>query len=261
MSYADATTVYQSGPNADNLIINTNHELILLYDWLCANKLSLNVKKTNWCIFSPQNSNFEVNLNITINNEIISQIGIRNNEETVKFLGIYIDPHITWKKHVNSVSSKMAKAIIAINKVKHFLPHIALRSLYLTLVQSHIIYGIQLWGNGNTKKLEILQKRAVRMINNLDIHGTITRRYDDLLAKRTRTRFSSKLPKDHFTKIWNDINNNTRTTVHKTKFKSILSRQFLGEYLSQVHCSNPRCIEGNNLQYHGCTLLFLQAFV
>ncbi len=89
LSYADDTTVYQSGPNVDNLIKNTNHELKLLYDWLCENKLSLNVKKTNWCIFSPQNSNFEVNLNSTINNEIISQIGIRDNEETVKFLGIY----------------------------------------------------------------------------------------------------------------------------------------------------------------------------
>ena len=38
LSYADDTTVYQSGPNVDNLIINTNHELKLLYDWLCANK-------------------------------------------------------------------------------------------------------------------------------------------------------------------------------------------------------------------------------
>ena len=74
--------------------------------------------------------------------------------------------HYRGKKHIHSVSSKMAKAIFAINKVKHFLPHIALRSLYLILVQSHIIYGIQLWGNGNTKKLEILQKRAVRIINN-----------------------------------------------------------------------------------------------
>ena len=87
LSYADDTTVYQSGPNVENLIINTKHELKLLYDWLCENKLSHN-EQTNWCIFSPQNSNFEVNLNITINNEIISQIGIRDNEETVPFLGI-----------------------------------------------------------------------------------------------------------------------------------------------------------------------------
>ena len=55
---------------------------------MCAKKLSLNEKKTNWCIFSPQNSNYEVNLNITINDESINQIGIRDNEETVKCLGI-----------------------------------------------------------------------------------------------------------------------------------------------------------------------------
>ena len=45
LSYADDTTVYQSGPNVDNLIINTNHGLKLSYDSLCANKLSLNVKR------------------------------------------------------------------------------------------------------------------------------------------------------------------------------------------------------------------------
>ena len=30
---------------------------------------------------------------VTINDEIINQIGIRDNEETVTFLGKYIDPH------------------------------------------------------------------------------------------------------------------------------------------------------------------------
>ena len=98
---------------------------------------------------------------VTINDEIINQIGIRDNEESVKFLGKYIDPHITSKKHITSVSSKIAKAIFAINKVKHFLPHLALRSLYLTLVQSHIIYGIQLWGNGNTKTVRDLAKNVL----------------------------------------------------------------------------------------------------
>ena len=32
-------------------------------------------------------------------------------------------------------------------------------------MHSHITYGIQAWGNGNTKKLEILQKRVLRIIN------------------------------------------------------------------------------------------------
>ena len=51
--------------------------------------------------------------------------------------------------------------------MKHFLPHNALKTLYYTLIQSHLTYGIQAWGHRNTvKKLQTLQKRAVRIINN-----------------------------------------------------------------------------------------------
>ena len=82
-----------------------------------------------------------------------------------KFLGIYIDKHLTWKEHINIISSKISRAIFAINRVKHILPHKSLKSLYYTLIHSHITYGIQAWGNGNTKKLDILQKRALRIIN------------------------------------------------------------------------------------------------
>ena len=60
----------------------------------------------------------------------------------------------------------MARAIFAISRVKHFIPHKALKSLYYTLIHSHIAFGIQAWGNGNTRKLEILQKRSLRIINN-----------------------------------------------------------------------------------------------
>ena len=49
--------------------------------------------------------------------------------------------------------------------VKHILPHKSLKSLYYNLIHSHITYDIQAWGNGNTKKLYILQKRALRILN------------------------------------------------------------------------------------------------
>ena len=47
LSYADDTTVYLSGPNTNEMIDIMNTELKKLYDWLCANRLSLNIKKTN----------------------------------------------------------------------------------------------------------------------------------------------------------------------------------------------------------------------
>jgi len=42
-----------------------------------------------------------------------------------------------------------------------------LKTAYYTLIQSHLTYGVQAWGNGNTvRNLQTLQKRAVRIINN-----------------------------------------------------------------------------------------------
>ena len=91
LSFADDTTIYHSDCDIDNLTLTLNHELKNIYNWLCGNKLCLNVKKTQYCIFSPKNSNYEVKGSVKINNEVINQIGKYNKDEFVKFLGIYID--------------------------------------------------------------------------------------------------------------------------------------------------------------------------
>ena len=46
LSFADDTTVYQSGSDIDNLTKIVNRELKQIYDCLYANELCLNVKKT-----------------------------------------------------------------------------------------------------------------------------------------------------------------------------------------------------------------------
>ena len=45
LPFADDTNVYKSGPHIDTLINNINQELKHLCDYLCANKLALNVKQ------------------------------------------------------------------------------------------------------------------------------------------------------------------------------------------------------------------------
>ena len=297
LSFADDTTVYQSGPHIDTLIDSVNQELIHLYDWLCANKLSLNIKKTNFCIFSPPNSKYQVNNCIKINSEIINHVGKDDKEESVKFLGIHIDKHLTWKKHINIISSKLSRAIFAINIMKHFLPCSALKTLYYTLIQSHLTDGVQAWGNGNTiRKIELLQKRAIRIINkkryrshtdpifksenilkitdihrlhvslfmydyhhntlpksfkhyipkkNLATNTRITRQRNLLYTEKPRTHFLSKLPKHHFIKLWNNLDYKIQNVKSRQKFKLLLSNQYLDNYLSHVHCLNPRCAECN----------------
>ena len=148
-------------PNINNVITDVNAQLEHLYDWLCSNKLSLNVKKAYYTICIPH-SNLKLQLN-----QHIQQIGQANEHDAVNFLGIYIDKHLTWDRQISATCANISKSIFAINSVKKFLPHAALKSVYLALIHSRMQYGIEAWGNAkDLHKLFIVQKRAIRVINN-----------------------------------------------------------------------------------------------
>ena len=171
LSFADDTTIYRSGPYNKELFDEVNYELIKIHTWLCTNKLSLNVTKSKACIFSPPNSRYTLGNNcLSVNDIKINFIG--ENDETIKFLGLHLDEHLTWKNHIAAITSKISKSLFAINRVKYLLPHYALKTLYFSLVQSHIQYGIQAWGNASTiSKITVLQKRAIRIINQINYRG------------------------------------------------------------------------------------------
>ena len=51
--YADDTSLTASGNNLDKLLCEINNHLNDIFDWLCCNKLTLNLSKTNKvCYFS-----------------------------------------------------------------------------------------------------------------------------------------------------------------------------------------------------------------
>ena len=52
--FADDTSLTASAKNIDELLLKINKELPNIYDWLCANKLTLNLRKTKYLIFQPR---------------------------------------------------------------------------------------------------------------------------------------------------------------------------------------------------------------
>ena len=170
LSFADDTTLFVSKPDLDTLFIEANQEINKLYNWFCANKLSLNAKKTKYIVIKPVHKRCDFNnLSVKIDSTELTRIGNDCSETSTKFLGMHIDDSLSWKKHIANVNSKMSRAIFAIKQVKKFLPHESLRSLYYALVHPHLSYGILAWGNASssfTNKTSLLQKRAVRTIHN-----------------------------------------------------------------------------------------------
>ena len=168
LSFADDTTLVASGNNLCNLINKVNTELNSLASWLRENSLSLNIAKTNCLIFTPPGKHIDSDVSVQIGNHRIERITKDHPLKGVKFLGVYLDEQLSWNVHCNYVCNKVSRAIFAINKVKNTLPTSALRILYYALVESHITYGISIWGKVNTlTKIEKLQKRALRTIYKL----------------------------------------------------------------------------------------------
>ena len=89
--------------------------------------------------------------------------------EDTKYLGIQIDRHLTWKKHVDAVIKKVSRAVGLLKHIKNFLSQHLLRNLYVSIVEPRLGYCSTVWGCcGGTElhKLQNLQNRAVRIITN-----------------------------------------------------------------------------------------------
>ena len=57
-------------------------------------------------------------------------------------------------------------------KLRHFIPVNVMKNIYYSLVYSHIIYAIEIWGSAfkiDLDKISILQKRVVRLMTFNDV--------------------------------------------------------------------------------------------
>ena len=67
--------------------------------------------------------------------------------EKFNFLGITIDKHLQWNNHISNLSLKLSKTIGFMNWVKHLVPRYCLKMVYYALINSHLNYGILVWGH------------------------------------------------------------------------------------------------------------------
>ena len=121
-------------------------------------------KKSNFVIFSPAQRKFTYRPKIMIfDNEQNKNVALEC-KEFIKYLGILIDSHLTWKHHIDHIAIKISRTIGLISKLRHFVPKHTLINIYRSLVAPYLTYGLIVWGQACKSyldKLLKLQKRAV----------------------------------------------------------------------------------------------------
>ena len=163
--FADDTHIFHEAKSLQKLEYEVNKGLKCLHAWLIINRLSLNIKKTNFVVFHPYNKPPENKITLKIQRKAISE------NEYVKYLGVMVDAGLTWKPHIDYISKKVSRAIGILYKIRPQVNTVILKTLYYSLVYSHLNYAIEAWGSADLTHINTLhlqQKRIIRLINFTD---------------------------------------------------------------------------------------------
>ena len=163
--YADDTNITVVGKTGEEIEKSLNSELENIHKWLLANKLTLNVNKTEYMIIGSrqklQNTLMNSNINIVIGENEVKQV------LATKSLGVIIDKNLCWKEHIDSISTRVSKAIGMIRRAKPYVKADTLKLMYQSLVLPYFDYCSLVWVNCSQtlkNKVQRLQNRAARVI-------------------------------------------------------------------------------------------------
>ena len=163
--YADDTHFTYADNDICSLEASLNQDLLNINNWLIANKLTLNMTKTEFMLIGSRQklNSLSVLPDLEINGTQLNRV------DFTKSLGVLIDENLTWSNHINAISKKISSGIGSIKRISHCVPPATLHNIYHGLVQSHFDYCNVVWGNCAktlSDKLRRLQNRAVRILTN-----------------------------------------------------------------------------------------------
>jgi len=163
--FADDTNLLFADTNLKSLEATVNHELTMVSDWLTVNRLTLNIKKSNFVIFRPYQKKIETEPKITIIDIDKGKPVSLECKNYVKYLGMLIDSDLSFKHHIEHITIKISKTVGMLAKLRHFVPRSTLLQIYQSLIFPYIGYAITVWGGASNcylDKILRLQKRALR---------------------------------------------------------------------------------------------------
>ena len=162
--FADDANLFKAGTNPIDLIITANIELYNFYNWCVSNRITINAIKTNFMLFSNIAYNQPLPP-LLIKSYFHYEVVKRVTEN--KFLGIFFDENLTFKKHVKHLTQRLTRTSSLIYQMKSIMPSFVLKTIYNAHISSILSYCNIIWSGTNKvtlKPLITLQKRIIRNI-------------------------------------------------------------------------------------------------
>ena len=122
--FADYTNHFYEHRNIIKFFATGNEKLMNINDWFMVNKLSLNVGRTKYSLFSKPSKVDDLPL-------MVQNFSFQEMKRVpyIKFLGVLLNDNLSWKEHLKYIENKIAKSIRSLYKAKPFLDKDSLFSL------------------------------------------------------------------------------------------------------------------------------------
>ena len=186
--YADDTVLYYSSDNIDETYKIVQKDLSSLNRWCCMNKLTINCKKTKYCLYGMRSiikKSRNVDTIISLNNSVLEKVC------SYKYLGFTLDDQLNFNKHVSGLVNLVSHKLYLLSKIRKYLTKHACILIFKTMVLSLIEYGNTIYAGTTLKNLDKLDKlfyRGLRihdgtntMVSNVQLRNDC---YIDTLSKR-----------------------------------------------------------------------------
>ena len=166
--YADEAVLFMSGSVKNDVQLAVNRELKCFGDWCNVNALTVNTKKTKFLCFGT-NSQISKCADLTL------RFATTNLDRVhiYKYLGITLDSHLNFKKHIMDCRKTSAHKVYMLSKVRRYIDQETSIHLYKSMIMPVIDYGDIVYSGAPCTILEKLQKiqnRALRICLQADYH-------------------------------------------------------------------------------------------
>ena len=161
--YADDTVLYFTSLCSPEIKKVVQDDLNRVAKWIECNKLILNHSKTKTMLFgSRQNLAKSPNFCIQLHGKILEKV------RKFSYLGVFLDETLSWKDHVEYVSSKVSSRLGLLSRIRACLTRWKLLNKYITHSCSHYLTMLMLLGVKSQK--DVAKSSSVYKIMQLELY-------------------------------------------------------------------------------------------
>ena len=168
--YADDTVIYIAHKDVQNALVLLQHDLNNLIEWCSDNKVTINSKKTKYCIYGMRSNVKHSKAQDTIlslNNNILDRVS------SYKYLGFILDEHLNYNKHILEMCNLVNHKLYLLSRIRKYITTEASIVIFKTMVMSVIEYGDIIYAGTSNRNLDKINKlfyRGLRICMGAEVH-------------------------------------------------------------------------------------------